>query len=77
MRKEHFTEHRSAATVAGDPLPSISPPLTGIEMVMANSAKRNWIMPEDYDHAKAEATHLIYESDVDSVSVCVCVCVCV
>ena len=26
-------------------------------------------MPEDYDHAKAEATHLIYESDVDSVSV--------
>ena len=39
--KEHFTEHRSAATVAGDPLPSISPPLTGIEMVMADSAKRN------------------------------------
>ena len=25
-------------------------------------------MPEDYDHAKAEAAHLIYESDVDSVS---------
>jgi hypothetical protein len=23
-------------------------------------------MPEDYDHAKAEAAHLIYESDVDS-----------
>ena len=29
---------------------------------------RDWIMPEDYDHAKAEATHLMYESDVDSVS---------
>jgi Ca2+-binding EF-hand superfamily protein len=27
---------------------------------------REWIMPENYDHAKAEATHLIYESDVDS-----------
>ena len=34
-------------------------------------------MPEDYDHAKAEATHLIYESDVDSVSVCGVWCVCV
>ena len=29
---------------------------------------REWIMPENYDHAKAEATHLIDESDVDSVS---------
>ena len=28
---------------------------------------KEWIMPEGYDHAKAEATHLIYESDVDSV----------
>ena len=34
-------------------------------------------MPEDYDHAKAEAAHLIYESDVDSVSVCMCMHVCV
>lgn len=44
---------------------------------------KQWIMPENYDHAKAEATHLIHESDVDNVSdklcVCahVCVCVCV
>ena len=29
---------------------------------------KQWIMPDNYDHAKAEATHLIYESDVDSVS---------
>lgn len=27
---------------------------------------KKWIMPENYDHAKAEAAHLIYESDVDS-----------
>ena len=32
---------------------------------------REWILPENYDHAKAEAAHLIYESDVDSVSLCV------
>ena len=25
-------------------------------------------MPENYDHAKAEAGHLIHEADVDSVS---------
>ncbi|XP_053576376.1 reticulocalbin-1 [Bombina bombina] len=24
---------------------------------------RHWILPEDYDHAQAEARHLIYESD--------------
>ncbi|XP_078271704.1 reticulocalbin-1 [Rhinoraja longicauda] len=24
---------------------------------------RHWILPEDYDHAQAEAKHLIYESD--------------
>ena len=29
---------------------------------------KQWIMPENYDHAKAEAVHLIYESDTDSVS---------
>ena len=28
---------------------------------------KQWIMPENYDHAKAEAAHLIYESDTDSV----------
>ncbi|XP_037553406.1 reticulocalbin-1 [Nematolebias whitei] len=26
---------------------------------------RHWIMPEDYDHAQAEARHLVYESDQD------------
>ncbi|KAF4025814.1 hypothetical protein G4228_017842 [Cervus hanglu yarkandensis] len=24
---------------------------------------RHWILPEDYDHAQAEARHLVYESD--------------
>lgn len=28
---------------------------------------RHWIMPEDYDHAQAEARHLVYESDQDKV----------
>ncbi|XP_075423454.1 reticulocalbin-1 [Ascaphus truei] len=26
---------------------------------------RHWILPQDYDHAQAEARHLIYESDQD------------
>ncbi|TNM91215.1 reticulocalbin-1 [Takifugu flavidus] len=26
---------------------------------------RHWIMPQDYDHAQAEARHLVYESDKD------------
>ncbi|CAB1428530.1 unnamed protein product [Pleuronectes platessa] len=26
---------------------------------------RQWIMPQDYDHAQAEARHLVYESDQD------------
>lgn len=26
---------------------------------------RDWVMPDDYDHSKAEAKHLIYESDAD------------
>ncbi|XP_034536842.1 reticulocalbin-1 [Notolabrus celidotus] len=26
---------------------------------------RHWIMPQDYDHAMAEARHLVYESDQD------------
>lgn len=29
---------------------------------------RHWIMPQDYDHAQAEARHLVYESDQDKVS---------
>ena len=28
---------------------------------------QEWIMPDEYDHAKAEATHLIHESDADQV----------
>ena len=35
-----------------------------------------WVMPDGFDHAKAEAAHLVYEADVDKVCVCVCVCVC-
>ncbi|CAH1159696.1 unnamed protein product [Phaedon cochleariae] len=27
---------------------------------------RNWILPQDFDHAEAEARHLIYEADSDS-----------
>ena len=27
----------------------------------------NWIMPEDFDHAEAEAKHLIYEADTNKV----------
>lgn len=27
---------------------------------------KNWIIPPDFDHAEAEARHLIYESDSDS-----------
>ncbi|XP_063052584.1 calumenin-B [Engraulis encrasicolus] len=26
---------------------------------------RDWILPEDYDHAEAEAKHLVYESDTN------------
>ncbi|KAI5620738.1 reticulocalbin-1, partial [Silurus asotus] len=26
---------------------------------------RHWILPQDYDHAQAEARHLLYESDTD------------
>lgn len=29
---------------------------------------RHWILPQDYDHAQAEARHLVYESDTDKVS---------
>lgn len=28
---------------------------------------RDWILPKDYDHAEAEAKHLIYEADKDEV----------
>lgn len=26
---------------------------------------KHWIIPEDFDHAEAEARHLIYEADSD------------
>lgn len=29
---------------------------------------RHWILPPDYDHAQAEARHLLYESDTDKVT---------
>lgn len=28
----------------------------------------DWILPADYDHAEAEAKHLVYESDTNKVS---------
>lgn len=27
---------------------------------------KNWILPQDFDHAEAEARHLIYEADADA-----------
>lgn len=27
---------------------------------------KDWIIPEDFDHAEAEARHLIYEADTDT-----------
>lgn len=27
----------------------------------------DWILPADYDHAEAEAKHLVYESDTNKV----------
>ncbi|TSM20268.1 Reticulocalbin-1 [Bagarius yarrelli] len=28
---------------------------------------RHWILPQDYDHAQAEARHLLHESDTDKL----------
>lgn len=28
---------------------------------------QHWVLPQDYDHALAEARHLVYESDQDKV----------
>ncbi|XP_011296835.1 calumenin [Fopius arisanus] len=33
---------------------------------MDNEEVKNWIIPEDFDHAEAEARHLIYEADQNS-----------
>lgn len=35
---------------------------------MDKEETRDWILPTDYDHAEAEAKHLVYESDADKVS---------
>uniref|UniRef100_A0A8C5WIB7 Reticulocalbin 1 n=1 Tax=Leptobrachium leishanense TaxID=445787 RepID=A0A8C5WIB7_9ANUR len=32
---------------------------------MDHAELRHWILPEDYDHAQAEARHLLYESDLN------------
>ncbi|KAI1888173.1 hypothetical protein AGOR_G00182300 [Albula goreensis] len=32
---------------------------------MDKDETRDWILPSDYDHAEAEAKHLVYESDAD------------
>lgn len=32
---------------------------------MDNEEVKSWIIPEDFDHADAEARHLIYEADSD------------
>lgn len=34
---------------------------------MDKEETRDWILPDDYDHAEAEAKHLVYESDTDKV----------
>lgn len=34
---------------------------------MDKEETRDWILPSDYDHAEAEAKHLVYESDADKV----------
>lgn len=31
-----------------------------------NEEVKNWIIPQDFDHAEAESKHLIYEADADS-----------
>lgn len=36
---------------------------------MDKEETKDWILPSDYDHAEAEAKHLLYESDSDKVSV--------
>lgn len=34
---------------------------------MDKDETKDWILPSDYDHAEAEARHLVYESDQDKV----------
>lgn len=39
---------------------------------MDKDETRDWILPNDYDHAEAEAKHLVYESDTDKVCTDAC-----
>lgn len=34
--------------------------------VLDENEVKNWILPDDFDHADAEARHLIYEADHDA-----------
>ena len=42
---------------------------------MDNSEVKDWILPTDYDHAEAEAKHLVYESDKDKVRLQIVGCI--
>jgi len=44
---------------------------------MDKDETRDWILPSDYDHADAEAKHLVYESDTDKVRAAMSVNLCV
>lgn len=35
--------------------------------LMNRDEVRDWVMPDDYDHSKAEAKHLIFQADNDKV----------
>lgn len=37
---------------------------------MDKEETKDWILPSDYDHAEAEARHLVYESDQNKVRPC-------
>ena len=49
--REHFSKHRDKNSDGSLDKEEIS----------------NWISPPDYDHAHAEAKHLIYEADTNKV----------
>ena len=51
MEREHFTTQRDKD---GDGR-------------LSKAELGQWIMPESYDHAHAEAAHLMHEADVDNV----------
>jgi len=37
--------------------------------VMDREEVKDWIIPDDFDHADSEAKHLIHEADINQVSV--------